>query len=59
LITKAIYYKRYPDTFLSALSKIGGLLALFKIGIMLKINPSEKVPLRARSWKALIATIKT
>lgn len=29
-------YKRYPDTLVSALSKIGGLLALLKVGILLK-----------------------
>ena len=29
-------YKRYPATLVSSLSKIGGLLALFKVGFLLQ-----------------------
>ena len=38
VLYNAEFYHRYPDTVLMGLSKIGGLLALLKLGFILHAN---------------------
>lgn len=37
VLSNAEFFTRYPDSLLMALAKIGGLLALFKIGVFLRL----------------------
>lgn len=42
IVTTLTFYNRYPDNLFHALAKVGGLLALLKIGMLLQVIHKKK-----------------